>query len=292
MNGARGLQAALAAVLVDDEVRHRLHEDPDDVRHRYALTDHETRVLLGIDRERLALTAAVGRAKRLDFVRRGMPGTYAVLEHSGQHAVLADFVRTTRVPADQVRTSRVLGESRRFTACLADRPDLLRAPYAWVRDLAAFELSIAELLADEEAGAWARRAERRDAGRQEAHHVVLGRHVKAARYEHDVIGLCRAPLRTPPDEVEPEPTHVVLVRRTTAPWLDVHRVGAALAALLTSCAAARPWAQVLAAADGHGGPAAGALVRRLLADGLLLPAAAAPHGTGDEGSGPCACAPW
>lgn len=67
---AGNLQAALAHALVDDDVRTSLGRDPVAFQRRFALTDEQMAQLRNVDARRLALTAQVSRAKRLDFLRR------------------------------------------------------------------------------------------------------------------------------------------------------------------------------------------------------------------------------
>lgn len=280
---AGNLQAALARVLVDDQVLRSLHDDPEALRARFGLTADQLAVLRGLDARRVELTARVGRAKRLDFLGRGLPATLRALQLAGQHATLHDFVRETWAPVETAAISRALSESRRFARYLARRSAEAKAEPGlppWVPDLAAFEIVKLELLSSSEASAWAQRSRRSTSGADGAVHtglgagggpmVVLGRHVRVVSFSYDVIALSEKVQTGSPVGVLPEPTTVTVVKRRQRPLLMTYRTGEAAAALLRYCAEPRRLAEVLALHGDDRREQSAELVNSALLDGVVF----------------------
>ncbi len=263
------LQVALAHLLVDDQARRRLRDEPEILRRRFGLTGDQLRVLRNLDARRLELTARVGRAKRLDFLRRGLPATLDAVELAGGHGLLHEFVQTVWAPVEPVGVSRSLGEGHRFAGFLRTRGTAVEP--AWLHDLARFELVTVELLADAEASAWARRAgQRAPADDLASANVVLGRHVRVETFVYDVVALLEAVRQGVLPAAVPSRTHLTVVKKPRRRSLATYRTGETVAELLRCCARPQPLAEMLAAAGpAEQGQTAEAL-HRALAEGVLL----------------------
>jgi hypothetical protein len=263
------LQVALAHLLVDDQAQRSLREDPESLGRRFGLSGEQLRVLRNLDMRRLELTARVGRAKRLDFLRRGLPATLDALELTDGHGLLHEFVQTVWAPVEPVGVSRSLGEGHRFSRFLRCRGTAVEP--AWLHDLARFELVTVELVADAEASAWAGwAAERAPADDLVGAEVVLGRHVRVETFTYDVIALLEAVRQGVLPAPVPSRTHVTVVRQPRRRSVATYRTGETLAELLRRCTRPRPLAEALAAdSPADRGQAAEAL-RRALAEGVLL----------------------
>jgi hypothetical protein len=281
------LQVALAHLLVDDEARRCLRDEPARLQRRFGLTAEQVQVLRGLDERRLEITARAGQAKRLDFLRRGLPATLRSLELAGEHGLLHDFVRTTWAPVEPGLVSRALAEGRRFLEYL-DRKVAMEP--AWIRDLARLELVKVELLADADASIWARRATERAAeaatllepglesfGDVE---VVLGHHVRVVTLAYDVVGLSGSAQPGLPREVARSQTHVTVVKQRQWPPLMTYRTGETTAGMLRLCTRPRRTAEVVAAADSPDRRQATETLRKALLEGVLLVVGTDGHPTG------------
>ena len=260
------LQAALATLLVDAPSRLVLRDRPDEVGRRFRLTSAELDLLVSLDPGRLELTACAGEAKRIKYLKRGMPATVALLEkHQGCCAVLR-AIRGYRPSSESVLTSRVLHEGRGFADHLPD---------GWLRDLALFELAMVEV-ADAPAPP--------GGPEMDGRRVRLGSHVRVMEFGHDVVDLYaragshsaeeRSIVAAPTvaanltevedwDAIVARPTWVVLAKGR--PRVRVYRVGERVARMLLGCEESRPVDEML---DGEERMAVA--VRAALSEGLLL----------------------
>lgn len=266
-----GLQVALTHLLTDAAMRAALRDRPAEVRHRYRLTAEELRLLAELDRARLELTAHAGEAKRIDFLRRGMPMTIGTIERAHRSGTLFEYVRANWTAGGPVLTSRVVGECRQFLIYL-DVADLDGLP-AWINDMARFELAAAELMASVEASTDGER-DRPDTAPGDR--VVLGRHVRLLSFTHDIVALRAGEASGGTGPVVAMPTHLALVKRRARPPLQAYRIGELVAQILRDCVSPRHVDAVSAALPGQEEQVA-ATVRTALSAGLLL--AATPAAT-------------
>jgi hypothetical protein len=239
--GGSGLQAALGHLLTSADLRNALRDRPAEIGRRYRLSDEELRLLCSLDHARLDLTAHAGEAKRVDFLRRGMPLTLGAIERAGRADILRDHLNGGWTTEGPVLTSRVLDECRRLAAGLAVADPAGLPP--WIGDMASFELAAAELLASADASADAERA--RNEPLPQRGPVALGRHVRLLNLSYDVVAM----LADPAAEAA-KPTCLVLVKSRMPPPLQAYRVGSHVADILCSWTMPRQPAAVMASLPG------------------------------------------
>jgi len=270
------MQAALATVLVNDQARRELRTHPAILQQRFALTDEELALLLSVDPARLELTTQIGRAKRLDFLKRGIPATIDMLCLFGKANLLSEFVRGC---PDIVGTenSRILVESRRFRQYLDSTA--ADAVIAAVRSLVALELARLELLNSNEAALWLRQTTSTEEFRSRLQHdrefviagwLRLGRNVRVEAFQHDVLELFNAVRAGVQPDLSNNPIHLTLVRCLRRPWITLHRTGSELAAMLLFCMQPRPVTEVLALANSYDEQRRINALRQALLEGILL----------------------
>lgn len=257
-----GLQAALSHVLTNSELRVVLRENPDEIRRRFRLRTEEVSALESVDAGRLDLTAHAGEAKRVDFLRRGLPLTLDVIEHAGDATVLREHLGGGWSITGPVLTSRVLGEARLLVSLLSRT--LPAGLPTWIQDLAAYELASVELRASPEAGADARRAETAlPPGAQ----LVLGRHVRLLELAYDVTAAADASTTQAPPR---KPTFLALAKAAASPRVDVFRVGRSVLAILRAFTDPRDPAEVVATTVQGDSELGSKTVEQAFAAGLLL----------------------
>jgi|tagenome__1003787_1003787.scaffolds.fasta_scaffold20989909_7 hypothetical protein len=255
VTSAGNLQAALAHLLVDDQLRQRLGCDPDAVRVRFGLSLDQITALRGIDLRRLELTSQLGRAKRLDFVSRGLPLTRTALSLNGMHNVMHDFSHTVAPRVESGACSRTLNEGRRFVRYLG-KLKAASGDLDWIGDLATYELTRLELLDSAEASRWARHvipaaSMPPDPVESSESTVVTGRHVRIMTFGYDVIAIAAMSSRGEFSRVDPAQTTLTMIKRPTPPLLVDYRTGPAMADVLLFCMTTRAVSEVYALLGDH-----------------------------------------
>jgi hypothetical protein len=267
-SGSR-LQVALAIALTDPTVLADLATQPAQVGERFGLCETEIADLQRLDMTRLQLTARLGRAKRLDFLSRALPHSFAALARSDDRGLLWEFVGRTMPVAKTGPPNRILQEARTFVRFVTSTT--AHPMPAFVPDLARYELARLELLASRTA---IRSAKRQAATPTPALAyapdglvVRLTDAVRVDWFDHDVLALANsAPIHS--DNAWRTPTCIVLARKVGAPPLAAYRVGWAAAEILTACRQPRSVADLVAAVPDP--DQAKQAILAAVADGVLI----------------------
>jgi hypothetical protein len=233
------LQAAIAHVLVDDELRRELASNPERLRNEFSLSGEEMRLLCSTDPLSLDRMAHSIRQKRLEFLKRGLPRT----TQSISPQVLAEFTRSTIPRSEEDEEGRVLAEGRRLVPYLRSLLAGQVAPH--VVDLAEFELVRAELSFSTEVSASAESHPTQSSECLQDQTVVqLVKHARICTFRYDVLALCLDSDNEPggvesenveKNEVVPRRISVLLVKDPGRPTVQTYRIGQAVCALLNVC---------------------------------------------------------
>lgn len=223
-----GLQAAIAHLLVDDELRRQLIAHPEEIRRQFSLSAEDMRLLCSTNPSDLERMSRRIRAKRLEFLEKGLPCTV----RSISRRVLAEFARVTIPKSEAEEQSRALAEARRFVAFLQNLPDGLPL---FLRDLAEFEINRFEL------GAKTVRPlpppETSQALTDESV-VCLVRHVRICKFRFDVLAL------TESKDIQKETplardTAILLRKDPVRGMVETYRIGESVYAALSLCTTPR-----------------------------------------------------
>jgi enoyl-CoA hydratase/carnithine racemase len=134
--GLADVQAALARLFTDADLRDRFFNDPIATGRTLGLAEAEANGLASLVRVDVDRFAATLRRKRVDDARKFLPLTAQALGHSFAPLLLASI-------SDSIPPARHRDDARAFVAHLS-RPEV-NPP--WAGDLARFELAFQEALA-------------------------------------------------------------------------------------------------------------------------------------------------
>jgi hypothetical protein len=224
-----GLQAAIAHVLVDDELRKELVANPERIQRQFSLSPEDMSLLRSSDPSALDRMSHRIRAKRLDFLERGLPCTVRAVSRR----LLAEFARATIPKTESEDGGRVLAEARRFVSYLRNAPDVHILPIYLV-ELGEFELVRLELssmatvaVPPPESGDLC-----------EGSVVRLADHARICKFRFDVIALTE-PGGDEKEEVVARDTAVVLKKKPTGGVVETYRIGETVYEALSLCATPR-----------------------------------------------------
>jgi len=225
-----GLQAAIAHVLVDDELRNELVANPERIQRQFSLTPEDMRLLLSSDPFALDRMSHRIRAKRLDLLEKGIPCTVrAVIRR-----ILAEFARATIPNIESEGGGRVLEEARRFVGYLRKLPDLQILPI-YLPELAEFELIRLELSSMTTVA-----VPPPEGGDDlcERSMVRLADQVRICKFRFDVIALTE-PGRNEKDDAVTRDTVVVLNTKPIGGVVETYRIGEVVYEVLSLCSIPR-----------------------------------------------------
>ncbi|HEX6502706.1 MAG TPA: hypothetical protein VF011_05620 [Terriglobales bacterium] len=222
-----GLQAAIAHVLVDDELRRQLVTQPEKIQSQFVLSAEEMRLLCSSNPSHLDRMSHGIRAKRLDFLEKGLPCTVRAIGRQ----VLVEFARLTIPRTEAEEQGRVLAEARRFMAFVQNLPNA-RLP-VYLRDLGEFELNRLEL-----GSMIAAPSPATSQALSDESVVCLVRHVRICKFQFDVVAL------TESEDVSigapPAGSTAVLLRKDPVRGIvETYRIGESVYAAFSLCTTPR-----------------------------------------------------